>query len=254
MIETKNIGILVKFVEQKYVQKFMNEGEIHFSSLQYFIDLEKNNGNHVIGDKNEGEYSYTYGPGTRVTIMPLGKDGKPNGEEFTFSPSSSEFREGLYEKDKETIGVSSFIYLSLLNDYQLIKRDSENKVNYYLLKPETLKWLKEFNEGNRQMIAIYDYFKFLKMANSKRISHKLVEYYDNNLSDIKKHRNYYDYVFLKRKSYKDQREFRLAVRLKKSLTSENIQIGSINSFAKVFNYDEIGHLGLIVGTQFYNEE
>ncbi|MCJ2172324.1 hypothetical protein [Lactobacillus kefiranofaciens] len=54
-INPNTIVVLFKFIQNKaeYLRDFKN-GNLYFSSLQYFIKLEENNGNHKTGDIYEG--------------------------------------------------------------------------------------------------------------------------------------------------------------------------------------------------------
>lgn len=53
-----NREILVKFEDPKYLSNFVNKGEIHFGSTKQYREIEEEEGNRWIGDKNDGNLIY----------------------------------------------------------------------------------------------------------------------------------------------------------------------------------------------------
>ncbi|TPR21468.1 hypothetical protein DY102_07190 [Apilactobacillus timberlakei] len=53
--------MFIKFVDEKYYQNFINKGELFFGNLSLYRNIEENNGNRGIGDRDEGNLNFTKG-------------------------------------------------------------------------------------------------------------------------------------------------------------------------------------------------
>ncbi|KGO32421.1 hypothetical protein ACKP2L_07145 [Oenococcus alcoholitolerans] len=52
--EQSSVHMLLKFVDNQYLDSFINEGKLHFASLSDFRELENCTGDTFIGDRAEG--------------------------------------------------------------------------------------------------------------------------------------------------------------------------------------------------------
>lgn len=53
-VDSSEIGLTIKVVEEQYLQDNL-DGNLYFGSLDIYIQAERENGDKVIGDANEGQ-------------------------------------------------------------------------------------------------------------------------------------------------------------------------------------------------------
>ncbi|MFT8631065.1 MULTISPECIES: hypothetical protein [Liquorilactobacillus] len=252
-VDSRNLGVMIKFMEPQHADSFLKKGEIHFTPLKCFAELEKEKKDHVFGDRNEGEFLYKFKQSDSIKMALLDEHEKIESKIYSIKPKNAELKVGLNESDKQIIGISSFTYFSLEDDYYLVSHDIDKKQDLYLIKPEVIEWLKRFNKDNRELVAIYDYQKLLNKAKENNIDYSLVNYYENDLSELEHQKNYYENAFVKRKRYDDQREFRFAIRLRRAMIAENRLVGETASFAKKIDYKMLSHLAIILDHPTYEK-
>lgn len=212
---------LIKFIEEKYVDNFFNKGEIHFEPLQYFKNLEDNDGDDIIGDSYEGATVYNFSRDNGIDIY-WRKLGDTNSPEH-IENASGKITEHLIEEWRQEICVSCFGWL-YDEDFFLF----DEKESSYKLSSDALSRLNSFNYSNRVPVIIRADI-FLQKLGINAVKYGNVRYYDENNME-----NAFDYdslVFNKRMKYSSQQEFRLARNISLLDEYKNLYLGDMKDCA-----------------------
>lgn len=195
-INPNAIVVLFKFIQNKaeYLNDFKN-GNLYFSSLQYFIKLEENNGNHKTGDIYEGSIHQNINDLRHLHVadfeIPV-KDVK-----------SMSVDHEMPENQKENLGICSFFAVQ----YKDLEKENSS-LEKYRLKSNVLEDLYRTKDGDRVLFAVNNVSRLMRECRKKGLDRGLVKYYDsnniNNLTALQRHKG-----FCKLKKYRFQHEFRI---------------------------------------------
>ncbi|PWF99494.1 hypothetical protein [Levilactobacillus bambusae] len=239
-----NLGFFLKFIEPQYLDDFL-KGHVHFSSLYYFNEVERN-GNSIIGDDSEGAYTQNL---TNATAY-LQIEGDPKIYEFPVSHAISRY--DMSEEDKNHYGIASFFYLT---KQDFVEHSHSENQRIYVLKKEVIDYFRTFNTDKRVPVIIYTdpFIDLLKKQNTPNTCGK-VHYYDDDdpaeFAGLSQMDNFYDTIpFLKRKRYSDQKEFRVCVVLDKGTETsrgEEFELGDMSNMALPLKFIGNQHLAIVV--------
>lgn len=217
---------LIKFLKPEYVENFINKGEIHFESLKYFIDLEENDGDSVIGDALEGMVESHVSPknGYVFAFRKVGDNNPPT----IVSDIDAILRVKVPEHIKKTIGVACFSWLDT-SDLIIDKKSGDS-----ILTDTAIRRLKSFNTDHRIPVVITNPVALMKKIQSKKGANDDVVYYDENDVDgamtlANEKSNISKIIFRKRMKYIDQKEHRFIVKLEDTDKNRNIYVGDISN-------------------------
>lgn len=226
-------GILVKFVEKKYVDSFC-DGEIHFESLSSFIDKEKIEGDTVIGDEYEGARLWN------ISI-------KRNFSHQRYVKTTLH----LDDEDKRRLGVASFFYIPY-KEMDVI--DKSEKAARLRLSQSVIEYFRNFNKTAKRIpVVLTASFFYKKMKeymddeNSRTLAMGPVCYYDENDSNFKDI-SYLELAFRKRNRYSEQKEYRVVYWLDDNderYNAENYVYEKIKNLTYSFHNEESLYEGLV---------
>lgn len=214
-------SLLVKFIDQQYINDFVDKGQIHFLTLNEINDLEKN-GNDTQGDLYEGKTVNEFNP-QKVNIYI--KDIK-NNKVYPIQYKSAEVSVTYSALQKRVI--ASFALLRTNDFYQT---DSG-----YQIKESVVRGLESISGG--RPCVLLPTFAFLEIVKTYTKQHGLGIHYrpitykerspseaiSYNKSDEEEIIN--DLAFTKRKKYVNQKEFRILIN-DEFEESANIKFGSL---------------------------
>lgn len=225
-INPNAIVLLLRFVQNRptYLEDFEN-GDLYFSSLQSFIDLDLNNNNSKTGDKNEGNIHETI---KALRYFHISDSFIPvrGIKSLTVDYSLSEYQ-------KRNLGICSFFAVQFKD---LIKKDSFS--NEYRLKNNILKDLYRTKDGDRVLFGVNNVQAVELECRKKNLEYGLVNYYDSDrINKIDKLRNHKEFCKVSR--YRFQHEFRIVKNISngnnlkhlESVKSENFKsniLGDLN--------------------------
>lgn len=202
----KALAWLVKFGERDHMEQLQN-GELYMHSLQYYIDLEKDKGNRIVGDKYEGKLPIK---NVQMTIF----DSKTHKEILSLSGSSATF----------DFGMSKYpVFCSLMfdNENRLLEDENEpiekeGEITAVFEYGFTEKQRNEMSEFGDTAVIIHNVPEFIRRIEKAakdagvHVGHGPVSYYhDNDREHIMQVMGQHGAAPLwKRDKYKDQREYR----------------------------------------------
>ena len=207
---TKNIEdaivFLLKYVKNrpKYIKDFKN-GNLYFTKLQYFNDLENKENNDKTGDKNESKFHWEINDLKSLTIA----GHKVNPEDITKISLDLE----MNSIDKDNCGICSF-FAVYFRDLEKDK-DIENR---YRIKPEVIEDIQKLKDGDRKLFVVKNVKGLIRESNEYQIEHGSVIYYDPNNYEINKVSTNH-LMFYKANKYKYQHEYRF---VKKDIGKGNL--------------------------------
>jgi len=155
MINDTQPGCVIKFFEKKYVDKFINEGELHFSQLGYFIDLE--NDGDVIADAFEGSRILNLDAANSDIFVSI------NGKKIDFCEGDTIRIVSVPQWVREK-GILSLINLDLIEDFDCI--DYDDSRNQYTLKKSVINDLNRLSDNKKRIPVMIDAQKFLQKLDS----------------------------------------------------------------------------------------
>lgn len=242
---SENAGFLIKLVESKYVDSILNDS-IHFTSLTTFVDEEKQNGDIIIGDKNEGIVQHLLNSKEVCVVLKDSVEQKTNQIMRVIPKDNVYLNVGFKDTEASKIGVACFSYLSLKYDFYEYKKD--DKFTYFRIRTDVLKQLEKFKfdeEQNKRCsceIVRFDLSRVVEALNAENSSsYGLVKYYDmKEFDDFMKVANEgANPAFYKRSAYETQREFRIVKHLSSSNRGEEFEIQGISCNAKIISLSEL---------------
>ncbi|UZX32006.1 hypothetical protein [Lactobacillus helsingborgensis] len=196
---TKNIAdaivFLLKYVKNrpKYIKDFKN-GNLYFTKLQYFNDLENKENNDKTGDKNESKFHWEINDLKSLTIA----GHKINPEDITKISLDLE----MNSIDKDNCGICSFFAVY----FRDLEKDKDNE-NVYRIKPKVKEDLQKLKDGDRKLFVVKNVKGLIRESNEYQIEHGSVIYYDPNNYEINKVSTNH-LMFYKTNKYKYQHEYR----------------------------------------------
>lgn len=207
---TKNrpdaIVFLLKYVKNKskYIKDFKN-GNLYFTKLQYFNDLENKENNDKTGDKNESKFHWEINDLKSLTIA----GHKVNPEDITKISLDLE----MNSIDKDNCGICSFFAVY----FRDLEKDKDNE-NVYRIKPKVIEDLQKLKDGDRKLFVVKNVKGLIRESNEYQIEHGSVIYYDPNNYEINKVSTNH-LMFYKTNKYKYQHEYRF---VKKDIGKGNL--------------------------------
>lgn len=207
---TKNrpdaIVFLLKYVKNKskYIKDFKN-GNLYFTKLQYFNDLENKENNDKTGDKNESKFHWEINDLKSLTVA----GHKVNPEDITKISLDLE----MNSIDKDNCGICSFFAVY----FRDLEKDKDNE-NVYRIKPKVKEDLQKLKDGDRKLFVVKNVKGLIRESNEYQIEHGSVIYYDPNNYEINKVSTNH-LMFYKANKYKYQHEYRF---VKKDIGKGNL--------------------------------
>ena len=207
---TKNkadaIVFLLKYVKNrpKYIKDF-KKGNLYFTKLQYFNDLENKENNDKTGDKNESKFHWEINDLKSLTIA----GHKVNPEDITKISLDLE----MNSIDKDNCGICSFFAVY----FRDLEKDKDNE-NVYRIKPKVKEDLQKLKDGDRKLFVVKNVKGLIRESNEYQIEHGSVIYYDPNNYEINKVSTNH-LMFYKANKYKYQHEYRF---VKKDIGKGNL--------------------------------
>lgn len=207
---TKNIAdaivFLLKYVKNrpKYIKDFKN-GNLYFTKLQYFNDLENKENNDKTGDKNESKFHWEINDLKSLTIA----GHKINPEDITKISLDLE----MNSIDKDNCGICSFFAVN----FRDLEKDKDNE-NVYRIKPEVIEDIQKLKDGDRKLFVVKNVKGLIRESNEYKLEHGPVIYYDPKYYEINKVSTNH-LMFYKTNKYKYQHEYRF---VKKDIGKGNL--------------------------------
>ncbi|MGX7376695.1 hypothetical protein ACWOFO_05810 [Carnobacterium maltaromaticum] len=232
-----NKDILIKFMNEEYIENFLEKGEIYFALNEYFINLDKEqNSSEHIADVFEGVHSRGLNP--ENTVLMLGIPGKGPEKRVRFNFKNAVFRETY--KELQSIPISCF---TLINVNSL----DQSEDGSYHINEEVLNKLEGICNNRPCVVIAAEEFieKMYNYAEENNLPLKLgpVKYYnekiDENLAKEEFDLDPVSALLFKRMKYSDQKEYRIIYK-KMSKQDKIIEIGSLKEFS--FKLDSLNEL------------
>ncbi|ARD07440.1 hypothetical protein B1745_07415 (plasmid) [Lactobacillus amylolyticus] len=200
-INPNSIVMLFKFVQNK--KKYLNDfekGNLYFSSLQSFINLELNTKNDKTGDKNEGNIHQEFNnlrsfciAGLEIPIRDI------HGLTADY---------GIENYQKINLGICSFFAFQ----FKDLEKENNNSTNYRI-KSSVLDDLYETKDGDRILYAVNNVSRLQQECRDNNLGYGLIKYYDpQNIKDLRELTEHPE--FCKIHKYSFQHEFRIVKNLK----------------------------------------
>lgn len=196
---TKNrpdaIVFLLKYVKNKskYISDFKN-GNLYFTKLQYFNDLENKENNDKTGDKNESKFHREINNLKSLIIA----GHKLNPEDITKISLDLE----MSSIDKDNCGICSFFAVY----FRDLEKDKDIE-NTYRIKPEVIEDIQKLKDGDRKLFVVKNVKGLIRESNEYQLEHGSVIYYDPKYYEINKVSTNH-LMFYKTNKYKYQHEYR----------------------------------------------
>lgn len=194
-LKPNTIMFLLKFVQRnsKYIDDFKN-GNLYFTPLRQFIDLEKKQKNHKTGDRYEGTVHRNINNLQSLTI-----DGYKVNINDVLNMS---LEDSIPDAMLDNFGICSFFAVC----FEDIEKISDNS-NTYRIKNSTLNDIKKTKDGDRVLFGVNNVKALAEESISLQVKDGLVKYYDPNNIKACQIRDYAK-MFYKLEKYKYQHEFR----------------------------------------------
>ncbi|USI45367.1 hypothetical protein [Leuconostoc mesenteroides] len=119
--------LLIKGIDVQYLPAFMNQGELHFEPFSHFQTIKDGE----TGDPNEGIVAYTP-QNSHVSIKFLDSQ---NEEIYEFDDPHAKLNYSY--KNLQSLGLTSFYYVSPENGLNLKKFDPGNSITFDGINPNT---------------------------------------------------------------------------------------------------------------------
>lgn len=224
---------LVKFVTPEYTSSLL-EGELFFKRNEYFIELEKEKNDRVIGDRREGSWSRPLDTSNKKYFVKFEDDEKMYPINITRGAVHKQY------KNLKDVPICCFTLLSLKEDFDKVSD------NTFKIKDDVIEqFRKEFEDRNVfifQLLEIMNCIKDYCEKNKIPMKANKVTYYDefaenHPLSEEEFSDNPIDTLFHKRSSYSSQKEYRIILpgnyegdqTLKIDCLKERIEVSTISN-------------------------
>ncbi|SYW12259.1 conserved hypothetical protein [Oenococcus oeni] len=214
-----SIHMLLKFIDNKYLDDFISKGHLHFSSQAYLRELEEKNGDQFIGDDAEGSVEQVFHPrkDNNINVSFAPDPAHPKNLMRIENKDMNRLQINTSYPDAEDVGVCSFYQLNF-TDFRV----SDPEKGLYIINDDIKKVFEKFQTPDRTSVIVSDFPIFkekLKTACNKLnvgvIPHEVI-YYDEldpkSTVSLLKHSDKGQLLFTKRKRYQDQKEFRFVYR------------------------------------------
>ncbi|WP_308902445.1 hypothetical protein [Latilactobacillus curvatus] len=206
----KTEGFFIKFIDKQYIDD-MAKGNYFFKNINHFKILEEDE---LIGIKDPKEGTYQKDLNMHNHIIKLGYKGNQLDVPITKATLSYEY------EDTNRIAIMSLLFLPLTD----FVKDPINK-NWLMIKPEVIKEIgEEFNGRPCLMIPGGEFMEQITEHNFEKdnvtmCKTGLINYYSKRNSEKNPNKmtkeDVFDLCFQKEEFFSKQREFRVALGLKK---------------------------------------
>lgn len=262
-INAKDIGIFVKFVEERYVSSTL-DGNLFFTSSTYFRDHETKYKDKKMGDVND-PYESSDGYVMRTDEIFIRMEGQ---QKIIRLPVK---KIGINFKTVKPYGICSFMYLSFsdfeedttISSKEKIKEELHIKDNLkiFRLKSKVLSQLKTFqkieekNKDAKCVPLIFSNNEFLKVIQNQKngMAYGLVNYHDfhkrvenNKIPDYSKKPDVM-VLFNKDISYAGQREWRLIKNISNNIKGEEFSYPELNGHIFQSSISDLEQRRILIG-------
>ncbi|MCO6018259.1 hypothetical protein CKN86_02275 [Carnobacterium divergens] len=224
--------LLIKFIDEEYIEDYLNKGKIFFPLNKHFVDMEnESNVNKHIADSLEGVRYEAFDP--KEVILMIGLEGCKDEDMQVFKYK----RAALKEKNEAllAIPIACFVLISE-SDY------IENPDGTFNISENVIKELEGISNDRPFVISFADSFlekvNYHAIKNGIPLKHGPINYYDEktdeNLTRSEFELNPVSALMHKQQKYSDQREYRIIYN-EVSENPKGIEIGDINEFSTKFN-------------------
>lgn len=249
MDKSKELPILLKVVEEKYLQSTLS-GNIFFGSLDLYKSAENQQGDKIIGDANEGKLKNEINVGNiQLKIK------EPHMELPVIKSLKGKMTQEIRMKEDDNTGVCSFIGLSS-DDFEVCgQKDGRTlfKLRQAVIDDiaKLLKGKEEFT-GNKCRIILFDKNELMSRLEDIEVECCPVRYYDTN--NVKEYwelvRKKIPLYLLKTQVYQYQREYRIVKRLEENKKGEVVSLNVTNigkpiTLSELANYILVYNVGLL---------
>ncbi|MHA5109764.1 hypothetical protein R5R44_01200 [Oenococcus oeni] len=209
---------LLKFGQKEHIKKLLEEGEIHFSSINYFRNLYYTKRDPFIGDPSEGSNHYEFSAKNNLSSLKMGNlelDVKQ------FEDSATKIQLNLRRPVMDHWGICSFFALPF---DELILQEKDHTLS---LPQAVIVTFKRFMPENYSCLVFYDPNKFFDklrlksnikdLPASTHIRRAPVSYSDFNGMNLQEFQQHFDQMpdedltFYKTQNYASQEEYRLTI-------------------------------------------
>ncbi|MDT7013313.1 hypothetical protein [Levilactobacillus namurensis] len=162
MTEAKRNTFYLKFIEPQFLDSFLEKGTIHLSRLGYFIDLENETGDDIIGDRLEGAWMMNMDPEvTKLTII------RANGEKIVLQGA----KDGIVGKIRTEVtnemvrdwGILSMCHLDLSEDGYFSSVNEKKHIGKMRLRKEVVNELYQLSDNGNRIPVLFDVNKFIEL-------------------------------------------------------------------------------------------
>lgn len=196
---------LVKFVTPEYTSSLL-EGELFFKRNEYFIELEEEENDRVIGDRREGSWSRPLNTNNKKYFVSIKDEEKMYHINITRGAVHKQY------EDLKNVPICCFTLLSLEEDFDKVS-DNTFKIKDGVIE----QFSKEFEDRNVFIFQLLEFMNCIKdYCEKNKIPMKAnkVSYYDefsekHPLSEEEFRDNPINTLFHKRSSYSSQKEYRI---------------------------------------------
>ncbi|MDN6900659.1 hypothetical protein [Oenococcus sicerae] len=209
---------LLKFGQKEHIKEFLEKGEIHFSSINFFRNLSYTEGDPFIGDPSEGSLHYEFSANNIITSFQIGGRSLDIKQ---LKDSGASIQLNLRRPVMDHWGICSFFALPC---DELILHEQDHTLS---LSPAVVDTFKRFMPENYSCLVFYDPNKFFDKlclkSNIKdlppctHIRRAPVRYSDSNQKTLQEFQQYFnqipdeDLAFYKTQNYANQEEYRLTI-------------------------------------------
>lgn len=224
--------LLIKFLDEEYIEDYLNKGKIFFPLNKHFVDMkDEPNVNEHIADSLEGVRYEAFNP--EEVILMIGLEGCKEEDMHMLKFKSA----ALKEKNKALLAIPIACFVLISESDYIDSPDGTFKIS-----GEVIKALEGISNKRPFVISFAD--SFLEKVNSHAkkngipLRNGAIKYYDEktgeNLTRSEFERDPVSALMHKQQKYSDQKEYRIIY----NEVSENpkvIEIGNINEFSAKFN-------------------
>lgn len=239
--------VLFKFIDPDFLSDFL-DGNLYFKNTGYFIDLEKKNGDKVIGDRYEGSHFRHFDLEKESLFIEV--DGK-----LIPLNINRGFATRQYEAVRD-FQMTCFVELKEIDFYT-----EDNKI--FRIKKDVIEELKKDFKG-RQVVALHNEKAFFHQLdkNAKNMNlgfyHGPVKYFDPNgetpLTEEEFEQDMTKAFFHKRSTYQNQREYRIITQQPIKKDSITVHIDNLKDYVYTFDIENLHEFSLMIEQEVVNNE
>jgi len=229
-MKTGDPVFILKFIEEKYLREYLEEGLVWFSKSEYFINLEKNGSGQ--DDEDEGVRMKNLNPEKNKLFFRI--KGKEEIHSLPYTKSKVKMRNSSI-KD---VPIACFTLLKK-EDLELVSNTTEE----YKIKNNVINQLARISNGRPVVISAFKDWaeRFYSCADKEKEGFLFspVEYYKEsipeNLTEYEFENTPLLPLFKKREKYKEQREYRVIIQKRTDTEGEPFKIGNQEDYSGVLD-------------------